>query len=69
MDVSVINIRVRLNIFKPSSQLVIQVESECLFIDVIDEMIEKALPIILSNDHLGTYLFHGSLSLFDLGGK
>jgi len=54
MDVSVMNMRVRLNIFKSSAQPVFEDESECFLVDVINEMIEKALPAILSNDPLGT---------------
>ena len=42
-------------------------ESECFFIDVIDEMIKEALPTILSNNPLETYLLYGDLRLFDLG--
>jgi len=42
MDVSVMNMRVRLSHFKASSQPVLEDESECFFIDVIDEMIEDA---------------------------
>jgi len=59
MDASVMNVRARLNIFKGSSQSVFEDESKCLLIDVIDEMIKEALPAILSNDHLGTYLSYG----------
>jgi len=66
MDVSVMNMRVRLNIFKASAQLVFEDESECFFIDVIDEMIEEALPAILSSDPLETCLSHGDLGLCDL---
>jgi len=47
MDVSVMNMRVRLNIFKACSQPVLEDESECFFVDVTDEMIEEALPAIL----------------------
>ena len=43
MDVSVMNMRPRLNIFKASAQLVFENESECFFVDVIDEMIKEAL--------------------------
>jgi len=67
MDVSVMNMRVRLNIFKVSTQPVFVDESECFFADVIDEIIEEALPTILSNYPLETYLSHGDLTLFDLG--
>jgi len=34
--------RVRLNIFKAFTQLVFEDESECFFIDKVDEMIEDA---------------------------
>ena len=61
------NMRVTLNIFKASAQPVFEDESECLFVGVIDEMIEEAFPAILSSDPLGTCLFHGDLRLFDLG--
>jgi len=47
MDVSVMNIRVGLNIFKASSEPVLEHESECFFIDVIDEMMRK--PCLLFN--------------------
>ena len=67
MDVLVINMRVRLNIYKASSQPVFEDESECFFIDVIDELIKEASPAILNKYPLGTYLFHGDLKLFDLG--
>jgi len=67
MDVSVMNMRVRLNIFKACSQPVLEDESECFFVDVIDEMIEEALPAILCNDPLGICLSYGDLRLFDLG--
>jgi len=40
MDVSVMNMRVRLNIFKASSQPMFKDASEYFFVDVIDEMIE-----------------------------
>ena len=42
-------------------------KSECFFIDVIDEIIEKALLTILSNDPLGACLSHEDLRLFNLG--
>ena len=67
MDVSVMNMRVRLNIFKASAQPVFEDESECFFVDVIDEIIEEALPAILSNDPLDICLSHEDLRLFDLG--
>ena len=57
----------RLNIFKTSAQPVFEDESECFFVDVIDEMIEEALLAILSNDPLGICLSHEDLRLFDLG--
>jgi len=46
MDVSIMNMRVRFNIFKASAQPVFEDESKCFFVDVIDEMIEEALPAI-----------------------
>jgi len=61
------NMRVRLNIFRASTQPMFKDESECFFVDVIDEMIEEALLAILSNDPLGIYLSHEDLRLFDLG--
>ena len=66
MDISVMNMRVRLNIFRVSSQPVFEDKFEWLFADVIGEMIEEALPASKSNDQLGTCLFHGDLRLFDL---
>ena len=47
LDVSIKNMRVRLNIFKASAQHVFEDESECFFVDVIDEM--DTLLAILSN--------------------
>ena len=67
MHVSVMNMRVGLNIFKACSQPMLEDESECFFVDVTDEMIEEALPAILCNDLLGICLSHGDLRLFDLG--
>jgi len=46
---------------------VLEDESGCFFIDVIDEMIEEAWLAILCNDPLRTCLSHGDLRLFDLG--
>ena len=40
------NMRVRLNIFKP----VLEDERECFFIGVIDEIVKEALPAILNKD-------------------
>ena len=54
MDVTVMNMRVRLNIFKDFYQHVFEDKYECFFIDVVDEMIKKALPAILKEDPLGT---------------
>jgi len=59
MDVSIMNIRIRLNIFKASSQPTFEDESEYFFVDVTDKMIEKTLPAILSSDSLGTCFSHG----------
>jgi len=67
IDVSIMNMRVMLNIFKASSQPVFEDEFECFFVDVIDEMIEEALPTIPSSGPLGAYLSHRDLRLFDLG--
>ena len=50
MDVSIMNMRIRLNIFKAYAQPVFEDEFECFFVDVINEMVEEALPAILSND-------------------
>jgi len=44
MDISVMNMRVRLNSFKASSQPVFE-----------DEMIEEVLPTILTKDPLGIW--------------
>jgi len=67
MDVLVMNMRLRLNIFKTSSQHVLEDESECFFVYVIDRMIEEVLPAMRSKDILGTCLPHGDLRLFNLG--
>ena len=42
-------------------------ESEGFFIDVTDEMIEEALPAIMSSNPFGACLFHGDLRLFNFG--
>ena len=67
-DISVINMRAKLKIFKAFAQLVFEDEYKCFFVDVIDEMIEEALPAILNSDPLGTCLSYGDLRLFDLRG-
>jgi len=59
--------RVRLKIFKASSQPVVKDESKCFIVDVLDEIIEDALLDILNKDSLETCLFYGDLGLFDLG--
>ena len=41
-------------------------ESECFFVNVINEIIEEGLLAVLSNDPSGTCLFYGNLRLFDL---
>jgi len=46
------NMRVKLNIFKASSQPVLEDESECFFVDMADKMIEEALPAILNEGPL-----------------
>ena len=45
MDVPVMNIMVRLNIFKASSQPVLERKFECFFVNAIDEMIEEVYPL------------------------
>ncbi|KAF7810626.1 uncharacterized protein G2W53_037369 [Senna tora] len=47
MDVSVLNMRVKLNVFKASSQPSIYDDSDCFKVDIIDEIIQEALPTIL----------------------
>ena len=66
-DVSDVNMRASLYIFKASPQPLFEDEYEYFFVDVIDEMIEEALPAILNNHTLGSYLSHGDLRLCDLG--
>ena len=66
MDISVMNMRVRVNIFNASSQPVLKDESECFFITVINEIIQEALPTILNKDPFVTYPSYGNLELFDL---
>ncbi|KAI5662303.1 hypothetical protein M9H77_21626 [Catharanthus roseus] len=51
MDVSVMNMRVRLNIFKTSSQPSIEDNSDCYLVDVNDELIEETLPLMCSKDY------------------
>ncbi|KAI5654544.1 hypothetical protein M9H77_31731 [Catharanthus roseus] len=51
MDVSVMNMRIRLNIFKTSSQPSIEDNSDCYFVDLNDELIEETLPLICSKDY------------------
>jgi len=63
MDISIMNMTVMLNIFKAYSQPMLEDESECFFIDVIDEMIEEDLPAIMNKGPLGTYLSHRDLGL------
>jgi len=60
MDVLVINMRVRLNIFKAFSQPVFEYEFECVFIDAIDEKIEEALPAILNRDSSKNFFSMGT---------
>ena len=66
-DVSVLNMRVRLNIFKASSQPMFEDEHEFFFVDVIDEMIKEALLAIMISDPFVTNLSHEDLRLFNLG--
>ena len=66
IDISVMNMRVRLNIFKTSCQPVFEDEFECFFSDVINEIIEEASSANLSNDPLGACLFRGDLRLLDV---
>jgi len=67
IDVSVLNMRVRLNIFKASSQPMFEDEHEFFFVDVIDEMIKEALLAIMISDPFVTNLSHEDLRLFNLG--
>ena len=67
MNVLVMNMSIRLNIFNVSSQHMFEDEYECSFIDVIEEIIEEALLDILTCDSFGTYLSHRDLKLSDLG--
>ena len=60
-DVSSMNMRVRLNIFKVSSQLVFEDESKCFIVEVINKIIEVVLFVILSKDPLGAYVSHEHL--------
>ena len=52
MDVSIMSVRIRHNIFKSYSQPMFDNEFEDFFIDIIDETTEEALPVILSKDPL-----------------
>jgi len=56
-----------LNIFKASSQPAFEHESKCFFVDVIDEIINEALPTIMSNDPLGACVSYRDLRLFAIG--
>ncbi|KAI5678354.1 hypothetical protein M9H77_09304 [Catharanthus roseus] len=51
MDISVMNMRVRLNIFKTSSQPSIEDNSYCYLVYVNDELIEETLPLMCSKDY------------------
>ena len=42
-------------------------KSKCLFVDVVEEMIEEPRPAIVKQDPLGTCLSHRDLGLFNLG--
>ena len=43
MDIPVMNMGFKLNIFKAFAQPVFEDQSECFFVDVIDKMIKEAL--------------------------
>jgi len=55
IDVSAINMRARVNILTAFSQPVFEDEFDCFFIDVVDEIIEDALPTILNTHHLVSF--------------
>lgn len=64
MDVSFGNMKVRLNVFNASNQP--PKEDECFFMDVVDELVEDALPYILAEDSLEACLVHFGFDDFDI---
>ncbi|XP_021747322.1 uncharacterized protein LOC110713162 [Chenopodium quinoa] len=67
MDVSVLNMRIKLNIFKASTHPTIENESECFLVELIDELVEESLPALISKDALETSISHENLKHMDLG--
>ena len=64
MDVSFGNMKVRLNVFKASHQP--PKKEDCFAIDVIDELVEEALPYILTEDPLEACLSHFNFDAYDV---
>ncbi|KAF5933586.1 hypothetical protein HYC85_029757 [Camellia sinensis] len=67
MEVSIGNMQVKLNIFQASQQP--HEREECLLVDVVDEIVEEALPSILVEDPLEACLAHFGFENFDIAGS
>ena len=62
-NATVLNMRVRIDIFKACSKHSFEDESERFFIDVIDEMVEEAFP---TKDAMEVIVSHTNLESFDI---
>ena len=67
MEVSFGNMQVKLNVFQASQQP--HERDECLLVDVVDEIVEEALPSILVEDPLEACLAHFGFENFDIDGS
>ena len=67
MEVSFGNMQVKLNVFQASQQP--HEREECLLVDVVDEIVEEALPSILVEDPLEACLAHFGFENFDIDGS
>jgi hypothetical protein len=64
MEISFRHMKVKLNIFQASQCS--SPDEECYTVDVIEELIEEALPTILSNDPLEACLTQFGYDMFDI---
>ena len=67
MEVSFGNMQVKLNVFQASQQP--HEREECVLVDVVDEIVEEALPSILVEDPLKACLAHFGFENFDIDGS
>lgn len=67
IDVSIMNMRIRLNVFNASSQPIFEDESKTFFIDMLDEIVDENLPVILLKDPLEMYVRYDGLEDYVLG--